>query len=66
MSKDEQKKLFANTERATKGVPEEIKLRWICLCAKADPEYGIGLARQLGLEAGGPISCPPPVSQAQR
>src|ERR1700726_160201 len=28
MSKDEQKRLLANTERAMKGVPEEIKLRW--------------------------------------
>jgi hypothetical protein len=27
MTKDEQKRLFANTDRAMKGVPEEIKLR---------------------------------------
>jgi catalase len=33
-----------------KGVPEEIKLRWVRLCAKADREYGSGLARQLGLD----------------
>jgi catalase len=50
MTKDEQKRLFANTDRAMKGVPEEIKLRWIRLCAKADPEYGSGLAKQLGIE----------------
>ena len=34
------------------NVPEEIKLRWIRLCAKADPEYGSGLARQLGIDPG--------------
>jgi len=32
------------------NVPEEIKLRWIRLCAKADPEYGSGLAKQLSIE----------------
>ena len=50
MSKVEKERLFANTARAMVGVPEEIKLRWIRLCAKADPEYGSGLARQLGIE----------------
>jgi catalase len=38
MTKDESERLFANTARAMKGVPEDIKLRWIRLCAKADPE----------------------------
>jgi catalase len=33
-----------------KGVPEEIKLRWVRLFAKADPDYGSGLAKQLGIE----------------
>ena len=33
-----------------KGVPEEIKLRWVRVCAKADPEYGSGLAKRLGIE----------------
>jgi hypothetical protein len=28
---------------------EEIKLRWVGLCAKADPEYGSGIAKQLGI-----------------
>jgi catalase len=50
MSKEERQRLYANTARAMTGVPEEIKLRWTRLCAKADPEYGIGLARQLGLK----------------
>ena len=51
MTKDEKQRLFANTDRAMKGVPEEIKLRWVRLCAKADPEYGSGLAKQLGIDA---------------
>jgi catalase len=50
MTKDEQKRLFANTARAMAGVPEEIKLRWVRLCAKAAPESGSGLAKQLGIE----------------
>ena len=50
MSKDEKLRLYANTARAMAGVTEEIKLRWVRLCAKADPEYGSGLAKQLGIE----------------
>jgi catalase len=50
MTKDEQKRLFANTARAMVVVPEEIKLRWVRLCEKADPEYGSGLAKQLGID----------------
>jgi catalase len=50
MSNAEKERLFANTARAMKGVPEEIKLRWVGLCAKADPEYGSGLANQLGID----------------
>jgi catalase len=49
MSKAEKERLFANTARAMTGVPDEIKLRWVRLCAKADAEYGRGLAKQLGL-----------------
>jgi catalase len=49
MSKEERQRLYANTARSMAGVPNEIKLRWVRLCAKADPEYGSGLAKQLGL-----------------
>jgi len=52
MTKDEQKRLFANTARSMAGVPEEIKLRWVRLCEKADREYGSGLAKQLGIDPG--------------
>jgi catalase len=50
MSKAENERLFANTARAMVGVPDEIKLRWVRLCATADPEYGSGLAKQLGID----------------
>ena len=56
MTKDEKQRLFANTDRAMKGVPEEIKLRWVRLCAKADPEYGSGLAKQLGVNLEQPLA----------
>jgi catalase len=32
------------------GVPEEIQRRWIVHCTKADPDYGRGIARALGLK----------------
>jgi catalase len=50
MTKAQKEALFVNTARAMAGVPEEIKLRWVGLCAKADPEYGSGLAKQLGID----------------
>jgi catalase len=56
MTKAEKERLFANTARAMAGVPEEIKLRWIGLCAKADPEYGSGLVKQLGIDSGKAIA----------
>ena len=41
--------LFANTAAAMAGVPQEIVHRWVAHCAKADQEYGSGIARALGL-----------------
>ena len=56
MTKEEQQRLFANTARAMAGVPDEIKLRWVRLCAKADPDYGSGLAKQLGVNLDQPLA----------
>ena len=50
MSPEQQQVLFENTARAMGDIPEEIKLRHIGNCMKADPDYGIGVARALGLE----------------
>nr|WP_321255131.1 catalase [uncultured Pseudodesulfovibrio sp.] len=49
MSPDQQKVLFENTARAMGDAPEEIKQRHIGNCMKADPNYGKGVAKALGL-----------------
>jgi len=50
MMKPEQKEaLFGNTARAMGDAPKEIKIRHIGNCMKADPEYGKGVAKALGI-----------------
>lgn len=49
MSPEQQQALFDNTGRAMDGVPDEIKQRHADNCAKADPAYGAGVAKALGL-----------------
>lgn len=49
MSKEQQKVLFENTARAMGDIPEEIKIRHISNCFKADPDYGRGLAEVLNI-----------------
>lgn len=50
MSPAQQKALFENTARAMDDAPDEIKLRHIGNCAKADPGYGAGVAKALGFK----------------
>ncbi|MNV63700.1 Catalase [compost metagenome] len=50
MSKAQQQVLFENTARAMGNAPEFIKRRHVANCGKADPAYGAGVARALGLE----------------
>ena len=50
LSTDEQQVLFENTARNMQGVPDEIKLKHVCHCMQADPAYGEGVAKALGLE----------------
>lgn len=50
MTPEQQEVLFENTARNMEGVPDFIKLRHIENCAKADPAYGAGLAKAMGLE----------------
>jgi catalase len=50
MSQEQQEVLFANTARALGDAPQEIKLRHVGNCQKADPAYGKGVALALGLE----------------
>lgn len=49
MSSAQQQVLFENTARAMGDAPDEIKLRHIGNCAKADSVYGEGVAKALGL-----------------
>jgi catalase len=49
MSKKQQKLLFENTARAMGDAPKEIKIRHIGNCLKADPAYGKGVAKALGI-----------------
>ena len=49
MSAAQQKVLFENTARAIGGVPRDIQIRHIGNCLKADPAYGEGVAKALGI-----------------
>ncbi|MDR2800585.1 MAG: catalase [Desulfovibrio sp.] len=49
MTREQQQALFDNTARAMGDCPKEIKLRHTGHCYKADPAYGQGVARALGL-----------------
>jgi catalase len=50
MSEAQRTALFENTARSLGGAPEEIQLRHVRHCLKADPAYGEGVARALGLK----------------
>lgn len=50
MTPEQQQVLFDNTARAMGDIPEEIKRRHIHNCTQADPAYGAGVAKALGLE----------------
>ncbi len=49
MSPKQQKVLFENTSRAMGDAPNEIKIRHIINCMKADQAYGEGVANALGI-----------------
>ena len=50
MSAEEKARLIGNIVRAMKTVPREIQLRQIGHFYRADPNYGLGVARGLGVE----------------
>ena len=50
MSAAQQQVLFENTARNMHGVPDAIKMKHICHCMQADPAYGQGVAKALGIE----------------
>ena len=49
MTAAQQQALFANTARAMGDAPMAIKIRHIGHCLKADPAYGEGVAKALGI-----------------
>ncbi|MGD0248659.1 MAG: catalase [Candidatus Limnocylindrales bacterium] len=49
MTPDKQQLLFENTARAMGDAPKEVKVRHIGNCLKADPAYGAGIAKALGI-----------------
>ena len=49
MSPAQQKVLFENTARNMGDAPMEVKVRHIGNCMKADPAYGKGVAKALGI-----------------
>ena len=49
MSPAQQQVLFDNTARSVGGAPKEIQLRHIGNCLRADPAYGKGVAKALGI-----------------
>jgi len=49
MSAEQQKALFENTARAMGDAPQDIKIRHIGNCMKADPAYGQGVAMAMDI-----------------
>ena len=49
MSAKQQKALFENTARAMGDAPQDIKIRHIGNCMKADPAYGQGVAKAMDI-----------------
>ncbi|MDI9846934.1 catalase [Rhodoblastus sp. 17X3] len=49
MTPDKRQVLFENTARSLGGAPKEIQIRHVRNCFKADPAYGAGVAKALGL-----------------
>jgi catalase len=48
MKPEEQQRLFENTARSIAPASQEVQLRHIGNCSKADPAYGAGVAAALG------------------
>jgi catalase len=49
MTPEQQERLFGNIGRHMATVPREIQLRQICHFFRADPAYGAGVAKALGV-----------------
>jgi catalase len=49
MTRAEQQTLFDNTARQVGAAPKHVQERHVANCAKADPAYGAGVAKALGI-----------------
>jgi catalase len=49
MNPEQQQVLFENTARAMSDAPAMVKVRHVGNCMKADPDYGEGIAKALGI-----------------
>lgn len=49
MNAEQKQALFDNTARSMGDAPDDIKIRHVQSCMKADPAYGEGVARALGI-----------------
>jgi len=49
MSPEQRQTLFENTARSIGGATQEVQMRHIGHCLKADPDYGEGVAKALGI-----------------
>ena len=50
MTPAQQQVLFENTARAMGDARQHIKVRHVANCLRADPAYGAGVARALGVD----------------
>ena len=50
MPPDAKLRLFGNIGRHMAAVPREIQLRQLCHFFRADPAYGLGVAKELGID----------------
>jgi catalase len=50
MRPDQKEQLFNNYKAAMEGVPVEIVKRQIAHCYRADPAYGAGVAKAMGID----------------
>lgn len=56
MNPQDRQRLFENTARAINGASQEVLLRHIDNCRRADPAYGEGVAKAIGISTSEPVS----------
>ena len=53
MPADAKERLIGNIVDSMSSVPAEIQMRQLCHFFRADPNYGMGIARGLGIDLSG-------------